>query len=509
MISRKISLALASLAFLCILAGALAPVASAGQQDIRIYSLDQYTKEADMGDEVNFIWIVDNSGVNKHLVDMDVTGNAYDWHAVLEPPYFILESGGFQSINLTVTVPDTRDYPTFTFNMFLNLTDMITGESWSIPIEGVTVNIAGGAYVPPTRVLGLFENFLPAPLDNEWGVFLLSVLVWLFIGLIVIFALVPIVKFITRKTKTTLDDRIIAILKWPVFILIFTYGVVSSVEVLDFPWSVVNGLETLWKLILIIVVGWLVFKIFQDVFLYWAKKYAEKTATKLDDVLLPLFEKVAMVIIIAGAIVASLNLMGVDVTMLVAGMGIAGLVIAFAAQDTLGNFISGMSILSDRPFKVGDTILMQNGDYCKVDRIGMRSTKLYNTFTHSVVILPNNRIANEMVTNLAEPDVRKKINIIVNVAYGADMDKAKKIILDTVNAHPDILKDTDKKPLLRLSELGEYAIKFTIFAWVNNMDNQWRTASEIREQILRKFKAEGMEVPYPHRVVYLNKEDKQ
>jgi small-conductance mechanosensitive channel len=440
---------------------------------------------------------------------MDVTGDAYDWQAVLEPPYFILESGDFQSINLTVTVPDTRDYPTFTFDLFLNVTDMVTDESWSIPIEDVTVNIAGGAYVPPTRVLGLFENPLPAPLDNEWGVFILSVLVWLIIGVIVIFALIPIVKFFTRKTKTSLDDRIMVILKWPVFILIFTYGVVSSIEVLDFPWSVVNGLETLWKFILIIVVGWLVYKITKDILLYWMKGYAQRTKTTMDDVLLPLFEKVAMVIIIAGAIVATLNLMGIDVTMLVAGMGIAGLVIAFAAQDTLGNFISGMSILSDRPFKVGDTILMQNGDYCRVERIGMRSTKLYNTFTHNMIILPNNKIANEMVTNLTEPDLRKKINIVVNVAYGADLDKAKKIILDTVNAHPDILKDADKKPVLRFSELGEYAVKLTTFAWVNTMDNQWKAASEIREQVLKKFKAEKMEIPYPHRVVYLNKEDKK
>ena len=94
---------------------------------------------------------------------------------------------------------------------------------------------------------------------------------------------------------------------------------------------------------------------------------------------------------------------GVNVTVFIAGFGIVGLVIAFAMQDTMANFFSGIFLMTDRPFKVGDTILI-DGDYCRVEKIGLRTTWLYNRFDHDIIIFPNNEIAGNKIVNLTQPD---------------------------------------------------------------------------------------------------------
>jgi len=149
-------------------------------------------------------------------------------------------------------------------------------------------------------------------------------------------------------------------------------------------------------------------------------------------------------------------------------------------------------------------ILMENGDYCKVEHIGMRSTKLYNTFDHDMVILPNSKIANEKVINLTEPDNKMKLKVSVGVDYSSDIQKAKQIMLDAANAHPDTIHDDKNRTFVRLSEFGESSINLKLYTWVHNLEDQWRVGGEIRETILRRFKEEGIVIPYPQRYIHLD-----
>ncbi len=98
-----------------------------------------------------------------------------------------------------------------------------------------------------------------------------------------------------------------------------------------------------------------------------------------------------------------------------------GLVIAFAAQDTLSNFFSGIHLLLDRPFKLGDVIYMEEGKYWRVLNVGMRSTRLYSIFDHELIIMPNNAVANQKIINVVKPDskIRKKITLSLKVMLKA------------------------------------------------------------------------------------------
>ncbi|MFO7618989.1 MAG: mechanosensitive ion channel family protein [Thermoplasmata archaeon] len=500
------SILLATL-FLASLMSAFIPTASATNGDLHIFPPTITDMETEMDTSAVYRWGIYNNGTHPHTLLVDIRGGDISWTASLsdEDSYILIGPGEFVRIELTVTAPRTRDYPVSSNSLSATVRDLVTQELWVEDMGSVTTAISGGAYVPPTQVLGWFDdplgNYIPA-LDNEWGVFVTTVLIWLIIGTAIYFILDPIVKQFTKRTKTNLDDEILTIIKGPVFWLILAYGVVSSLGVLDFPWVFINAMNLLFSSLAIILLGWVVFKVFKDVLLFWGKKYSEKTETTMDDVMLPLFENLGMVVIVVVAVILVLNLLGVDVTMLVAGMGVMGLVIAFAAQDTLGNFISGMFLLTDRPFKVGDLVLMENGDYCRVEKIGMRSTKLYNTFAHDMIILPNSKIANERVINLTEPDSKIKFNVVIGVDYSTDIPKAKGIIQDVVDKHPDIVHEDGRKPIVRLVDFGDHALMLKIFAWVHNLDNQWRVAAEIREEVLLRFRDQGIGIPFPQMVVH-------
>ena len=480
--------------------------AQAAEGDIHIFPLDDYEKDVEMKETVTYRWgLYNNNATDPIMIFLSDPAEEYGWTAEYSESYLTLLPKEFYTIELTIHAPSSRDYPDHSIEITAQVTDVVTEDIWERDIGTVTTTVSGGAYIPPTKVFDTFDNYLAViePLDNEWGVFILTVLVWVIIGASIFFILDPVVKYFTKKTVTEIDDQVLAIVKGPVFYLIVAYGLIHSSRILNIPWSILNVLETLFALIVIIMLSWMAFKIFQDILLMWGKSYAEKSETTIDDVALPLIEKAAMIVIFMVATIAILNLFGIDPTMLVAGMGIMGLVIAFAAQDTLGNFISGMFLLTDRPFKVGDLVLMENGDYCRVEKIGMRSTKLYNTFDHDVIILPNSKIANEKVINLTEPDNKMKVKVTIGVDYNTDIQKAKQIMLDVANKHTDIINAEGRDPFVRLVDFGDSSINLKLYTWVYHLDDQWRVGGEIREEIFELFKKEGIDIPFPQRVVHM------
>ncbi|MCK5309945.1 MAG: mechanosensitive ion channel family protein [Thermoplasmata archaeon] len=508
---KRLGMILIAISVMSLALGAFAPLAQASEGDLNIFPPTYNAQDVDMDSTVVYRWGIYNNGTTPHTVLIDVIGAQYDWTAELAEgdAYFQVGPGEFKTVELTVTSPNSRDYPDNTFWLGSTIRDLVTEEQWSREMGSVTTTITGGAYVPPTQVLGLFDNPLAQvddSLDNEYGVFIMSLVVWLLIGAAIFFILDPVVKYFTKATETEIDDQVLAIIKGPIFYLIVLYGAVSSLKVLNFSWSIINAIEILFQLTVIVLFAWMALKILKDVLLIWGKKYSENTDTTMDDIALPLFEKVGMVVIALIAMVLILQLFGIDPTMLVAGMGVMGLVIAFAAQDTLGNFISGMFLLTDRPFKVGDLVLMENGDYCRVEQIGMRSTKLYNTFDHDMIVLPNSKIANEKVINLTEPDNKMKIKVIMGVAYDTDLDKAKEIMLTASLNHSDVMQDEDHAPFVRVVEFADSSINIRLYAWVHHLDNQWRVASELKENIFHTFNKSGIEIPFPQHVIHMEKE---
>ena len=353
------------------------------------------------------------------------------------------------------------------------------------------------------KFLGLFEIPLPEFMDNQYGEFAILLLIWVLIGLAVVLLVRPFIKRLFKSTETDVDDRILKIIDMPVVVFIFFYGFIQSMQVLeDIPDWFRDSLLTLYGFVGSLFVVYIAYKVFKAVFMPLGMEYSKKTETKLDDVLIPLADKLGGGLIIILGMLWILSTLGINVTVFLAGIGIVGLVLAFALQDTLANFFSGIFLLMDRPFKKGDTILV-DGDYCRVEKIGLRSSWLYNRFDHDIVIFPNRILANSMIVNLTEPDQKFKVRVGVGVAYGSDLDKVQEIMLEAIEKQPGVITDDpDRKAFVRFQEFGDSSLDFKATGWIHDIFDQWKIAHDARLFIEKRFAEEGIEIPFPQRVIH-------
>ncbi|UCC45219.1 MAG: mechanosensitive ion channel, partial [Candidatus Zixiibacteriota bacterium] len=194
---------------------------------------------------------------------------------------------------------------------------------------------------------------------------------------------------------------------------------------------------------------------------------------------------------------------GVDIKGLVAVLGVGSLAIALAAQETLANMIGGFTIMIDRPFRKGDMVRLPDGRRVRVHEIGIRSTK-FLTYDNTLVIVPNSELIKATVHNITYPAPRVRVVIDVGVDYGSDMSLVREVMLDEASKHDTVLKDP--APQFFFLNFGDSSLDVSMRCHIVRAEDYRRVASDLRTQILNRFRAEGIEIPFPQRVVTMLKE---
>jgi small conductance mechanosensitive channel len=205
-------------------------------------------------------------------------------------------------------------------------------------------------------------------------------------------------------------------------------------------------------------------------------------------------------IMLFGLIIAIAQL-GIEVAPLLAGLGIAGLVIGFALQDTLSNFASGMMILIYRPFDVGD-VVEAGGVMGKVDQMNLVSTMVL-TFDNQMLVVPNKQIWGGVIRNVTHQDTRR-VDMTFGIGYSDDIPKAEKVLAEILSSHEKVLRDPE--PVIRLHELGDSSVNFIVRPW-SKTDEYWDVYWDVTREVKRRFDEEGISIPFPQRDVHLYRED--
>ncbi|MEM0449373.1 MAG: mechanosensitive ion channel [Methanomassiliicoccales archaeon] len=479
----------------------LVSIASAQPQNV--FDVDTYTRRIAGGGEASYKWVVFNNGTSPLLVRPSaINPLPEDLKISFTPSFTTLAPGESSTLLMTViTNPNMAD-ANITLQVKFTATPMDDPEDYSEVLRSAILIVDSNlGNVGVNAIFGIWPNPLPPPLDGNWGAFLVTIMGWILIALFFAFVLDPLVHRITRRTTTKLDDIVLKIIRAPLFIFILSYGAVVSLEILNIDRDLVAEIEAAYKVILVLLVVWVVYKVYKEIVLYYAKEYAKKTETEIDDVVVPLMEKIGLIIIPTIGLMTILSMFGYDLTALLAGVGFLGIVVGFAAQSTLANFFAGLQLLADRPFKVGDILRLEGGSQLVVKHIGMRATKLYNPDTDELVVIPNNEIANKQIINMVEPTRTLRIIINVGVAYGSDVEKVMTVMRQTALDLPNTLKDPEHLPVVRFSDFGDSSLNFRIFIWVDDVSNRFKVASEYRQELNRRFAQEGIEIPFPQRVV--------
>jgi small-conductance mechanosensitive channel len=489
----------------------LASFVSAESDYINIREIDRggYSKVVSPGGNVTYEWTFESiDEYNRSLnINISITGVETDWSVQLDPDSLITlpSEGTVERLIMTVFSPNKNKGSTS-----VNLTFIIEIDGEPVHWESRIIKTSLTApIIEEKKVLDLFDNPLPAPLDNEFGIFLLTVLFWLIGSLILVFLMDPVVKAFTLKTKTEIDDIVLRIIRTPLLFLVFFYGFVSSLIILEdhIPSVVLDIVNALYGVAAVLILFYVAYKLFKDILVYYGELIAERTSSNIDNVIIPIVEKIGVVIIGLMALGYLLGYMNIDLTVFVAGGVVISMVIAFAAQETLSNFFSGIFILTDRPFQEEDTIILPDGDWYEVRDIGLRSTRLFRYKDASLISIPNNKLAGDKIINYSNPYDKVRIRKTIGVAYGTDAQKVKNILEDVFKGNEHIVLDDEAlKPVIRFDELGESSIDFFIQVIVDDRANKLGVIDYLNTEIYKRFEKEGIEIPYPQRVVYVKKE---
>ncbi len=202
-------------------------------------------------------------------------------------------------------------------------------------------------------------------------------------------------------------------------------------------------------------------------------------------------------LIIAIGILVGLAALGVNIGPLLAVIGAAGFVVAFALQNSLGNFASGILVMVFKPFDLGDLVEI-GGELGVVKSMNLLSVTLH-TLDNRAVIIPNNNVWSGSITNVNGTNTRR-VDLVFGIAYDDDMEKAQKIMEQVVKEHPLVLDDP--APVVRVHELADSSVNFVCRPWVKTSD-YWDVYWDVTRKVKERFDEEGVSIPFPQRDLHI------
>jgi len=329
----------------------------------------------------------------------------------------------------------------------------------------------------------------------------------LFVGLLFVLRLIlgigrRAVLKLTSKTKTDIDDMLVKKSSGPLTVVAFMVAVrISLAEITMSDALVVNIANTLYSVI-VIAIGSLVYSVVDILLIRAWKKLAAKTKARTDETLTSLIHGILKGTIFVLVALYILDLWGVKIVPLLGALGIAGLAVALALQPVLANIFSGVSMILDKSIRMGDWVVLPDGKSGVIQKIGIRSTKI-KSWDNELIIVPNTTLANSQIQNISLPEPRARVVIPFGVAYGSDVEKVKKVVINAVKKVKHVVKDAE--PVVRFLEMGDSSLKFKAYFYVETFEVKYGSIDEANTLIYNALNKAKIEIPFPQMDVHLKK----
>jgi small-conductance mechanosensitive channel len=307
---------------------------------------------------------------------------------------------------------------------------------------------------------------------------------------------------LARFTATDLDDRILTRVIPHVSRLMIILGFYLAMRSLPLHEKLFQVLSGGLFVVLVIIVFNLIYHALDELMKWYIAGRQDGSGALISRQMLPIAEKLAVLFLLGTALIVILKHFNYDIFSLVTALGIGSLAIGMAAKDTMAHMISGFTLVLDRPFRIGDRIQLAGGQVGDVLDIGLRSTKI-KTLDNQQLIIPNSDLCNTILTNQAFPDQRAKGRINVGVAYGSDVERVKEILVATALDVADVLRDP--LPEAFFVSFGDSALNMSLFYWIDEYVNLFAVNDRINTMIIRRFRENNIEIPFPTRSVILEK----
>jgi small-conductance mechanosensitive channel len=217
---------------------------------------------------------------------------------------------------------------------------------------------------------------------------------------------------------------------------------------------------------------------------------------------LPLFLNLVNIIIIVFSVYLLFSMWGVDMTAWLASAGIVGIAVGFAAKDTLANLFSGVFIMADAPYKIGDYVVLDSGERGEITHIGIRSTRML-TREDIEITIPNSVIGNSKIINESGgPHEKSRCRVPVGIAYNADIDLVRQVLMGIAQAEKEYVC-LDPEPRVRFRRYGASALEFELLVWIDKPALKGRVIDILNCEIFKQFKQHEIEIPYSKHDLYI------
>ena len=302
-----------------------------------------------------------------------------------------------------------------------------------------------------------------------------------------------------RRSKTDIDDRLIAIMHRPLVVSVVLIGLALATHRLQLgeprTWMTLAALKT------IAILVWVAFGFkFARIAVEFMSLHEDRSSL-IQSRTAPLFQNISMVVLVGGAVYFLFLAWHINVTAWLASAGIVGIAVGFAAKDTLANLFAGVFILVDAPYNVGDFINLDGGERGRVTQIGLRSTRLL-TRDDIEIIIPNAVMGNTKIINESGgPHEKERIRIKVGVAYGSDIDLVRETLMEIAGHHEEICDDPE--PRVRFRAFGNSGLDFELLVWIDEPVLRGRLSDALNCEVYKEFEKRGVEIPFPKHDVYI------
>ena len=307
-------------------------------------------------------------------------------------------------------------------------------------------------------------------------------------------------KVYTKKTANELDFIFIDMVEEPLSLAITLFGIWFAIDILTLSSGVAKFVNSIFYFVVIFNVAWFVTRLFDAIIEKYVVPKVKDSETDLDDILLPIIRKIVKISIWVVTIVIGIDNAGYNVTTMITGLGIGGLVFALAAKDAVSNLFGGFIIFSDKPFNINDRIIL-NGFEGYVREIGLRSTRL-ETLEGRMVTMPNSNVTDNPVLNVSKENGRK-MKAILGLTYDTsveNMELAKSILKNVIDEN-----ENTRDAVVAFDSFGDFSLNILFIYWINQGSPIAKTADAVNMRILKEFNENKLNFAFPTQTIVLEK----
>ncbi|HIF9404658.1 mechanosensitive ion channel family protein [Photobacterium damselae] len=267
-------------------------------------------------------------------------------------------------------------------------------------------------------------------------------------------------------------------------------------------WVFANAPQMLFKILIFVLIIFLA-RLLKNLTRKMVKRAVTSPNLKMSQLMQEFFISMSGKGVFCIGLLIALSQIGLDLTPILTGFGVAGVIIGFALQDTLSNFASGMMLLIYRPFDVGDFV--EAGSVSgKVSHMSLVNTTI-KTFDNQIIIVPNSKIWGDIIKNVTHERVRR-VDMIFGISYSDDIELTEKVLHEIVESHESILRSPE--PTIKLHTLNSSSVDFIVRPWVKTED-YWDVYWDITREVKMRFDREGISIPFPQQDVHLHMVEKK